>query len=261
MRAHAADPPAAEQAHDVDLMRALAEQHATALRGVEFFRPARPHHVIGVVQGVDHPHRAIDAAVDQFARMQDRRIEAVAVPDHQLNAGPLHGIDDGAAFLEPDRDRLFDQHMLAAGGGGDHMSSMHLMRGRDIDRLDRRIVAQSARPNRRWRHRSQSRTAGALPGGRSVAATSSIRGSAAKVGNISVKARPSPAMPRRMVANGHVCYRSITRSGVFARDTQIMIWLPRSASVSTRSRWSASPAISLVRQVPQVPLSHELGTS
>ncbi len=91
---------------------------------------------------VDHAHRAVGAAVDQFARMQDRRIEAVAVPDHQLNAGALHRLDHGAAFLEPDRDRLFDQHMLAAGGGGDDMRGVHLMRGRDIDRLDGRIVAQ-----------------------------------------------------------------------------------------------------------------------
>ncbi len=54
------------------------------------------------------------------------------------------------------------------------------------------------------------------------------------------------------------CYMSITSSSPRARDTQIMMLSARSLSASTRSRWSASPAISLVRQVPQVPLSQEL---
>ena len=74
--------------------------------------------------------------------MQDRRIETVAVPDHELNARAPHRLDHGPAFLDPDRDRLFDQHMLAARGSGDDVRGVHLMGCRDIDRIDRWIVAQ-----------------------------------------------------------------------------------------------------------------------
>ena len=52
--AHAAHAPAAEQPHDVDLMRGLAEHHAAAARGVEFFRPARAIEEIREIERVDH---------------------------------------------------------------------------------------------------------------------------------------------------------------------------------------------------------------
>src|SRR5438552_14073404 len=52
-------------------------------------------------------------------------------------------------------------------------------------------------------------------------------------------------------------HRSSTSSADLARETQIMIRVPISSGISTMSRWSASPEIKPVRQVPQVPLSHE----
>jgi len=44
------------------------------------------------------------------------------------------------------------------------------------------------------------------------------------------------------------------------RDTQMMISLALSRSERTKSRWSACPVEYLVRHVPHVPLSHELGS-
>src|SRR5947207_4860810 len=55
-------------------------------------------------------------------------------------------------------------------------------------------------------------------------------------------------------------HKSSTSSADFARDTHTMMLSARSSSVSTKSRWSASPASKRVRQVPQVPLSHDEGT-
>src|SRR5450759_3409875 len=49
-------------------------------------------------------------------------------------------------------------------------------------------------------------------------------------------------------------------SSVRARETQIMMLSARSCSASTRSRWSAWPASSWVRQVPQGRVAQELGT-
>src|SRR5204862_7496714 len=47
-RTHAANGATAEQAHDVDLVCALAEYHSTAALGDELFRPARTIQKVGV---------------------------------------------------------------------------------------------------------------------------------------------------------------------------------------------------------------------
>ena len=193
---------------------------------------------------------------------QDRRIEAVAVPDDELHARLARRRDHRAAFVERDRDRLLDQHMLAVRGRGGDMPGMNLVRRGDIDRLDVRIGAQLLDRVVGRARRSPAANCARASGRGSVAATSAMRGSAAKVGSIRVKARPSPATPSADAAARPCALTDRSRvPAIFARETQIMIWLPRSCSVSTRSRWSASPASSFVRQVPQVPLSQELGTS
>ena len=50
-------------------------------------------------------------------------------------------------------------------------------------------------------------------------------------------------------------YKSSTRRGVFARDTQICISLPDAFSLSDRmkSRWSGVPSITPTWQIPQSP--------
>ena len=73
--AHAGNAAAADQPHDVDLVRRLVEHGAAALRGVEFLRPARAIEIIRVVQRRDHAHRAERAALNKRAQAQDRRIE------------------------------------------------------------------------------------------------------------------------------------------------------------------------------------------
>ena len=93
-RAHACHLPAGNQPHDVDLVRGLIEHRAAALCGVEFLRTARAIEIIGVVDGIDHPHRAEFAARDQFTQAPDRRIEGMAVADHKMHAGAARRVDD-----------------------------------------------------------------------------------------------------------------------------------------------------------------------
>ena len=58
---------AGQQPRDVDLMRPLTEYDAAALACVELLGTPRAIQEVGVVEAVDHPHRAIDAALDQCA--------------------------------------------------------------------------------------------------------------------------------------------------------------------------------------------------
>ena len=140
--AHAFHAPAAEQPHDIDLMRRLIEHRAAALRGVEFFRAARAIEKVRVVERVDHAHGAERAARDQFARARDRRVERMAVADDEMHVRALRRLDHRGAVVERQRHRLLDQQMLAVLGGEHRMTRVILMRRRHIDGLDRRIGAQ-----------------------------------------------------------------------------------------------------------------------
>ena len=143
LRPHGLDAAAAEQAHDVDLMRRLAEQRAAALSRVELFRPARAVDEIRVVQRRDHAHAAELAAVDQFAAMQDRRVERMTVADDEMHVGRARRRDHLGGFGDRERDRLLDQNVLAGFRGQFHMRGVHLVRRRHIDHFDIRIGAQS----------------------------------------------------------------------------------------------------------------------
>ena len=123
-------------------MRGLAEDHAAALRGVELFRTARAIEKVGEIERADHARPAVSAAFNDVARAQNRRIEAVAVADHQHDPGLLRRLDHRAAFGNRNRHRLFDQHMFSALGRELHMRGMMLVRRRDIDDLDIRIGAE-----------------------------------------------------------------------------------------------------------------------
>ena len=59
-----------------------------------------------------------------------------------MHAGRLRGRDHGGAFVERERHRLLDQHVLAALRRKDRVLRVVLMRRRHIDDLDRRIGAQ-----------------------------------------------------------------------------------------------------------------------
>ena len=132
---------ARQQAHDVDLVRTLAQQDATAAR-VELLRAAQPIEEIGVVLRVDHPDRAKRAARDELAGARNGAIEAVAVADDHADAGARHGIDHRLAFVERHRHRLFHQNVLATRRGCGDMSRMELVGRGDVDDVDVRIGAQ-----------------------------------------------------------------------------------------------------------------------
>jgi hypothetical protein len=135
---------AAEQPRDVDLVRHLVEEDAAALRRVEFLGAARPVEIVRVVPRRDHAETAQFARRDCRAHGADRRIECVGVAGHEVHAGLLHRGDDRVAVGERQRHRLFQDDVLAGGGGETRMFGMKLVRRRDVDRIDRRVVAQPA---------------------------------------------------------------------------------------------------------------------
>ena len=63
-RAHAPEAPAAEQPHDVDVMRRLVVDRAAAERRVELLRSARAVEEVGEVERGDHAQAAVRAALD-----------------------------------------------------------------------------------------------------------------------------------------------------------------------------------------------------
>ena len=102
---------------DVDLVRHLVEQNAAALRGVEFFGPARAVEEIGVVHGGDHAERGrVRRSRSMRAHLAHRRIERVGVADDQMHVGALDRRDDGVAVGERQRHRLFENDVLAGRG-------------------------------------------------------------------------------------------------------------------------------------------------
>ena len=174
----------------------------------------------------------------------DRRVEAVAVADDEVHAGALRGRDHRARLVERERHRLFDEHVLAARRGGDRVLGVVLVRRGDVDGFDRRVGAQRLDVRRRRARRSRAAK-------RSRASRADRRrrrapraGARASVGSISVKARPSPATPRRRVRGAP--FSRVDRSTISGvqrpRDADHDLSVSRSSSVSTRSRWSASPA-------------------
>src|SRR5258706_10431588 len=148
--------------------------------------------------------------------------------------------------------------MLAVGGGLDGVLGVMLVGRSDVDGVDCFIGAKARHadvgPSPEFPLEARACLGARVRGGDELHTRvrsecgQHERESAAEAGDTESKA-----------ARGH--QRSITISGERARDTQIMIWVAFSSSMSTRSRWSASPETRRVRQVPQVPLSHELGAS
>src|SRR5262245_55306361 len=79
VRVNAGGPAACEQPDDVDLVRALTENHATALGGVELLGTPRPVQKIRVIERRDHPRPPVTAASDDFAGAAERGIETMAM--------------------------------------------------------------------------------------------------------------------------------------------------------------------------------------
>jgi hypothetical protein len=140
-RTDGSGPAAGQQPNDVDLMRALAQDHAAAQRGVELLGPAQAIQKVGVILRGDHPDGADGTALDDLARAEYRTIEAVAVPDDEPRARALNGVDHRAGFRQRYRHRLLDQRVLAGSCRGFDVRRMVLVRRGHVDDVDGRVGA------------------------------------------------------------------------------------------------------------------------
>src|SRR5882762_11705585 len=141
-RAHALHAAAAEQPHDVDVMRGLVEYHATAALGRELLWPPRPVQEVREVERRDHSHFAHQALIDDLSCLKNRPVEAVAVADDQRHARLAGGVDHRPAVLQCERHRLLDQQMLAVRRSKTRLLGVELVRRRDVYDLDRRVLAE-----------------------------------------------------------------------------------------------------------------------
>jgi hypothetical protein len=139
--AHAAHPPAAEVAHHVDLVRALAEHDAGALLGVDLVRHQRTDQPVVVVPGLDVDDPAELARADDLAHPADRRVVDLGMALHVFHAVLLDRLDHRLALVERHRHRLFADHVLAALRGMDGVLGMQRVRRRHPDRVHLRAVA------------------------------------------------------------------------------------------------------------------------
>ena len=123
-------------------MRRLIIDGAAALRAVEFFRPARSVQIVSVVDGVDHAHGAIGAALHQRSQPLHRRIERMRMTDDEMNFRSARRRDNRRAIRERQRQGLFDQQVFAVAGREQRMLRMKLMWRCNIDRVDSGIGAE-----------------------------------------------------------------------------------------------------------------------
>src|SRR6516164_4861423 len=84
---------AGKQTHDVDLMGGLAEYRATSGGGIELLRTTGAIEEVRVVESLNHPYGTQFTTLNDIARTQIRRIEAVTVADEQVYSGPAARLD------------------------------------------------------------------------------------------------------------------------------------------------------------------------
>ncbi len=68
----------------------------------------------------------------------------MGVADHEIDACLLDRGDDGVAVGERERHGLFKDDVLSGRGGEARVLGMKLVRRRDVDRIDRGVIAQAA---------------------------------------------------------------------------------------------------------------------
>ena len=247
-----------EQAHDIDLVRGLAVDDAAASARVQLFGAARAVEKIGVIERRNHSYAAVRAAADQFAGAQNRQVKTVAVAHNQEHTRSLCGIDHAGAVVQCERHGFFNQNMFAVSGSDAGVIGMELVGRGDVDRLHLRFSTKSfygveagcskvffKLPPCRVKRVGRRDQVNA----RVMLKCRQHQGEGA--------AQPDDAQAHR---GRRWVHKSSTSSAVLARETHSMMLLACSSSNNTQSRCSASPAIKPVRQVPQLPLSQELGT-
>src|SRR6185437_1081839 len=104
--AHTPHQTAADQAHDVDLMRSLVEHDPAAHR--QLVAHARPVHEFVVVPAIDHAELAQLAALDDFTHFTNRPIEAMCMTTEKLHAIFFRRLVHGVAFRQRHRHGFFD---------------------------------------------------------------------------------------------------------------------------------------------------------
>ena len=261
-------PRAGEQAHDVDLVRGLAERRAATRLGRELLGPPQAIEKVGEIERGDHPHPAEAAFHDEPARFLDRPVEAVTVADDEPDVRGRAGRNHPVAFGERDRHRLLHQHVLARCRGDFRVCGVDRMRGGDVDHFRRRIAGERLDCGVGARAEVRGEALPCLGARIGRGDELDARVGARTSGSMSVNARPRPATPMRSGAGSSVgpmqyapVHRSSTSTSDRARDTQIMMWSACSSGASTRSRCSGLAREQEARlQVPQVPLSHDDGT-
>ena len=188
--------------------------------------PARPVHEIGEIRRRDHAKIAEFAAGNDLARAPVRRIKAVAVANDQMNAGPFHGIDHGAAFCERHRQGLLDQHMLAGGRRHANVGGVELMRGRHIDRFDlvrrHKVLPPTHRRARLEICRKSFACFGARVGCRDQRDALVLFKGRQHDGERAAESGHTEA--QLSCGSGRTHQRSISSTALRARETQIMIW-------------------------------------
>ena len=245
-------------------MRRLTPNNASALRRIEFLRPAGTVEKIRVVQCGDHPDSSEVAFLNYLTSPQVGSVKAVAVADHDLYSSAPRGFDHCAAFGQAQGHRLFDQDMLACASRKFDVLYVKLMGSRDVNRLYIRLSAKlpdgfegrgveiggephaslragvgggdqfefwMLRERRQHQHKAATQSRHAeTQSAFSHQCPLSLR-----------NAQPAARRKTRIDASqavrfGQLFYASSTSSSFFARDTQIMMLSTRSAAVSTRSR-------------------------
>src|SRR6202022_852782 len=122
----------------IDMMTGLVGEHA-AIIGPS----AAPIVliVIGLVPAPAHAHcpkneTAESTGLQRLACLNPRNVEAILLDDKKLDAGFVTGADHVVRILEPQRHRLFNNHMFSCPCAGDDMLGEHSAWRQDNNRVD-----------------------------------------------------------------------------------------------------------------------------
>ena len=123
----------ADPTQDIDLVRSLAEERASALCPVEFGREPRAVEPVRVRPGVEHAKLAKLAATDEGPHRPDRRLQALRMSDDELAPGGRRRIDHRRRVVERNGHRLFDDNVLARRQREEGVPRVEMGGGRYVD--------------------------------------------------------------------------------------------------------------------------------
>jgi hypothetical protein len=139
---HAAHESAPDQPSNVEVVRSLAEDDATALTRVQLRGQARPVQPVIEVPAVDHPQPSQTPAAHDLADGLDRRFVALRLADDHLDSSVLDRLDHPVGVRERDRERLFDNDVFRRACRRQDVLGVQVRRRRDIHRVNVRVRTQ-----------------------------------------------------------------------------------------------------------------------